>query len=306
MTLTQMEFARAVAQHRSFSKAAAACNVSQPSLSNAVAKLEMELGGPLFVRTTRQVTLTPAGDRLLPLIHGVLESSALLSAAAATERNPERPFLRVGLSPLVSTGVLAAALRPFESMHSDLKLVLKQCMLEDLRERLDQRLLDVAVVPKGFFKGRFERCFFYADTLQYLPAQTGAEDRSPTRIGISVREASQDTFLLTADGCGLTPLVRELFRKEGCRLREYPGVALNYQVIEEWVALGIGSGLLPKEKVHSQKNRAIPLLRRGKPVLVPYELIWLKQDLASDAVKSLVRHFETVVPSVLAGSAMAG
>lgn len=52
-------------------------------------------------------------------------------------------------------------------------------------------------------------------------------------IGIDNREIAQETFVLTADGCGLTPFVRKLFQKEGLRLSEYPGAAMTHQVIEE-------------------------------------------------------------------------
>ena len=56
----------AVVDHGNFSRAASQCNVSQPTLSVGVAKLEREVGAPLFVRSNQRVELTEAGARFLP------------------------------------------------------------------------------------------------------------------------------------------------------------------------------------------------------------------------------------------------
>src|SRR5215831_19378387 len=72
MNLSQLEFAAAVGEKKSFTAAARACHVTQPTLSNGIAQLEEELGGRLFVRTTRSVALTPLGNHLVPYIKEVL------------------------------------------------------------------------------------------------------------------------------------------------------------------------------------------------------------------------------------------
>ncbi|MFN7919712.1 MAG: LysR family transcriptional regulator [Bryobacteraceae bacterium] len=302
MTLTQIRFARAVAREKSFSAAATACNVSQPSLSNAIANLESELGGPLFARTTRRVNLTPLGEKLAPLLEDVEESVRNLEEAAKAARNASVKLIRMGLSPLVSTPLLALALRPFEARNPSVKVVLKQCFLEDLRDRIGGHALDAAIVPSGFFGRDWERCPFYSDTLQYLASenspQTGVAAGS-----VTPRQIAGDTFVLTGDGCGLTPFVRALFQKQRIRIREYPGQALNHQVIEEWVALGLGSGLLPLRKLTSQKPRARPVVTpNGMPVEVSYELAWRKRSDCGPHVTALIRHFRDVVPKLIAGA----
>jgi DNA-binding transcriptional LysR family regulator len=66
MTLQQLEYFLAAADHRSFSAAAQALHMAQPSLSDQIRRLEAELGSPLFVRARRGLTLTEAGRLLLP------------------------------------------------------------------------------------------------------------------------------------------------------------------------------------------------------------------------------------------------
>ena len=298
MTIVQMQFALAVARKKSFSGAAEACRVSQPSLSVAVRKLERELGGELFVRTTRRVELTPFGQQALPLFEDVVETVQRLEAVADASLRPQRRLIRVGASPLVSTALLGNVLRPFQRRQPDVEVVIKQCFLDGLQERLAHHALDLAIAPAGYLKRNFDRCPFYTDTLQFIAAEPGAAPAG-SLAGIRIGEIAQETFVLTADGCGLTPLVRKLFRKEGLRLKEYPGTALTHQVIEEWADLGLGAGLLPKLKLTTTKSRACPVLRKGKPVQVDYEVVWHPRSRAGAHVTALIRHFEKTVPRLI-------
>ncbi len=64
MTLNELRYIVAVAQERSFGRAAAKCFVSQPALSVAIQKVEEELQAPLFERGKSEVTVTPVGERI--------------------------------------------------------------------------------------------------------------------------------------------------------------------------------------------------------------------------------------------------
>jgi DNA-binding transcriptional LysR family regulator len=298
MTLAQIQFALAVAQKKSFCAAAESCRVSQPSLSVAIRKLEHELGGPLFVRTTRRVELTPLGQQSVPLFEDVLESVQRLRSVADASKRVQRHLIRVGTSPLVSTSLLGKVLRPFQRRQPAVEVVIKQCFLDGLQERLANHSLDLAIAPGGFLRRSFARCPFYTDTLHFFAAEPIAGEGS-NLAGISIKEMARETFVLTADGCGLTPFVRKLFQKEGVRLNEYPGSALTHQVIEEWADLGLGAGLLPKLKLTTTKHRACPVLRRGRPVQVDYEVVWHPRGESGAHVTALIRYFEQKVPKLI-------
>ncbi|MER6121987.1 LysR family transcriptional regulator [Streptomyces sp. NPDC001795] len=83
----------AVAEELHFTRAADRLYVAQQALSRDVRRLERELGAELFVRTTRQVALTPDGARLLPYARRVLEAQSALLAAFGRGGGPERPLL---------------------------------------------------------------------------------------------------------------------------------------------------------------------------------------------------------------------
>src|SRR5947209_18149898 len=72
VTLLQLEYFVVAVEHGSFSAAATALHVAQPSLSEQIGRLEDRLGVVLFVRTNRRLVLTEAGDLLLPRARAVL------------------------------------------------------------------------------------------------------------------------------------------------------------------------------------------------------------------------------------------
>ncbi len=82
MTLNELRYIVAVAQERSFGRAAAKCFVSQPALSVAIQKLEEELGAPLFERGKTEITITPVGERIVEQAQKVLEEAARIREIA--------------------------------------------------------------------------------------------------------------------------------------------------------------------------------------------------------------------------------
>jgi DNA-binding transcriptional LysR family regulator len=83
----------AVAEELHFTRAAARLYTAQQALSRDIRRLERELGAELFLRTTRQVVLTPDGARLLPYARRVLEAHGALLAAFGRDGESERPLL---------------------------------------------------------------------------------------------------------------------------------------------------------------------------------------------------------------------
>ena len=97
MTLTELRYIVAVAQERSFGRAAQKCFVSQPALSVAIQKLEEELGTPLFERGKSEVTVTPVGERVVEQAQKVLEETARIREIAQVGRNQLAGTLKLGI-----------------------------------------------------------------------------------------------------------------------------------------------------------------------------------------------------------------
>jgi LysR family hydrogen peroxide-inducible transcriptional activator len=87
VTLNELRYVVAVAQERSFGRAAAKCFVSQPALSVAIQKLEEELRAPLFERGKSEISVTPVGERIVEQAQRVLEEAARIREIAQSGRN---------------------------------------------------------------------------------------------------------------------------------------------------------------------------------------------------------------------------
>lgn len=107
----------AIAERGSFNRAAAHLNLSQTALSHRMKKLEDDLGVRLLTRTTRQVTLTPAGLELLPKAQGVMaELSA--SFVALRDRGKEKlERIAIGCLPTIAVAYMPGVLASFRKVH---------------------------------------------------------------------------------------------------------------------------------------------------------------------------------------------
>ncbi|MDG3009214.1 LysR family transcriptional regulator [Rhodococcus sp. D2-41] len=90
MDFRQLRYFLAVGEELSFSRAAEKCFISQSAISHQIARLEQELGAQLFERSTRQVKLTPAGGRLVPVAQQALSLEATAYSVVRDPRNRVR------------------------------------------------------------------------------------------------------------------------------------------------------------------------------------------------------------------------
>jgi DNA-binding transcriptional LysR family regulator len=142
--LRQLEYLVALARERHFARAAAACYVSQPSLSAAIRKLERELGVPLVLRGRRFAGLTPEGERVLRWAHRILAERDALRHDLSTMRDSLSGTLRMGAIP---TALTAASLltTPFCERHPHVRVSLESLSSREITRRLAEFELDIAM-----------------------------------------------------------------------------------------------------------------------------------------------------------------
>ena len=227
MNLRHVEFVVAAASECSFSRAAERCHVTQPTLSNGIAQLEAEVGGQLFVRTTRKVELSPFGQQMLPLIDALSRAHGELKAGVRSFYDPAHRMIRIGLSPLVDARRVAEVLEPYERINPGCKTFFKEYFLGDLEERLQGAQLDIVIRSRldgGASPKSLVRVPFYVEDLYFLPRH-GPAAAVPAEGAATIKEISGETFVLGPEGCGLAAITRGLFKKVGARLKEYSGHA---------------------------------------------------------------------------------
>lgn len=129
MEFRQLRYFLAVGELSSFSRAAERCYISQSAISHQISKLERELGVALFERSTRVVSLTPAGERLMPIASEVL---ALEAQALAVGREP-RNRIRVAANMTFAAQSLDA-IATVRERHPNLDI---EFVIKDFADRMD-------------------------------------------------------------------------------------------------------------------------------------------------------------------------
>lgn len=146
MQLQQLSYFLAVAQTRHFTRAAEVTGVAQPSLSKQIRALETELGAPLFGRARGNITLTAAGEALLPLANRILADVDTARLEVQELAGLRRGRVRLGATPSLCSGLLADTLRVFHDTYPGITLVVQEDGSRDLVRNLTRGELDLALV----------------------------------------------------------------------------------------------------------------------------------------------------------------
>ncbi|HEU0089196.1 MAG TPA: LysR substrate-binding domain-containing protein [Pseudonocardiaceae bacterium] len=153
MQLQQLVYFLAVAQTRHFTRAAELAHVAQPSLSKQIHNLERELGSELFHRARGNVSLTPAGEVLVPFARRILADveTARLQVHELAELRQGR--LRLGATPSLCTGLLSDALARFNARYPGIQLIIDECGSRDLVRQVAEGAIDLAVITSPLHRG---------------------------------------------------------------------------------------------------------------------------------------------------------
>ncbi len=274
MNIQQLRYARALCDERSFVGAAAKCSVTQPTLSNAIAQLEAELGCKLFDRNTRSVRLTRFGEQIMPAIREVVSAFERLQHQAKYLAKNQLTETHIGISPIIGISYASNIFSKFSKSQCDLKPVYREENLDELYRLLKQGQLDIVIAPIEGANAKFKDCIFHlldSEPLVYVASSENSASWDG-RKEIELSELEPLEFVLVPDACGLTRVTKHHFEKSGLSLRRYPGEASSYRVIQDWALLGLGSGILPESKLEKgdAASTYCKITNNGEPLTIDY------------------------------------
>jgi DNA-binding transcriptional LysR family regulator len=148
LSVRQMRAFLQVARIGNFTRAAEQAHMTQAGLSTLVREMERQLGCRLFDRTTRMVSLTAAGRRLLPVVERVVTDLDDITARLGIEGNEARQTLRIAATPLVSSNLLPQVFHRFRETHPTVTLKLFDADLRDVEAMVVSGEADMGL---GFF-----------------------------------------------------------------------------------------------------------------------------------------------------------
>ncbi|MCZ6719967.1 MAG: LysR family transcriptional regulator [Alphaproteobacteria bacterium] len=156
MEMHQVRYFLALCEELNFTRAAARCNVAQPSLTRAVKKLEEELGGPLFRRERNLTHLTDLGRLMKPHLESIYTSSQAARSQADDFRGLKRAPLKLGVMCTIGPARLISFFDRLNKDAPNVELSLHESPGEGLVEEMMQGELDIALVGLPEYPERFD------------------------------------------------------------------------------------------------------------------------------------------------------
>ena len=146
LTLKQLRYFEALAQHGHFGRAAQACAISQPALSVQIRELEESLGTELFERGARQIRLTNFGEEFSTRVRSILRSVDELGELAMASRDHLVGRLRIGVIPTIAPYLLPEIITDLTAANSSIDIQIRESLTPILVRELADGRLDAAIV----------------------------------------------------------------------------------------------------------------------------------------------------------------
>lgn len=227
----------AVVDTGSFSRAADLTRVSQPTVSAGIARLERDLGAPLFVRSNRRVELTEAGARLVEPARRI--EAAFLEAQAALAETHAVTTIRLGLASTLAAGFVEAIVAACRALPG-VRLELVERRAGELAALLDRGRVDLTLGPLGASEARRALALFEEPYLLAL-----SETHPLAGEDAISADALVDEPMLVRRSCEALPLVSQFFTARGVR----PFMAarsMSEERVAGYVRAGLGLTVMPR------------------------------------------------------------
>ena len=170
MTITQLKYTLAVAEHGNFTTASEKCFVTQPTLSMQVQKLEEELGVTIFNRSTKPLQVTEVGEKVLNQARKIIQESTRMNDVISEEKGIIGGTLKVGIIPTVTSTLLPLFLNIFTKKHKNVDLKIEEFNTETIVQKLEDNSIDCAIAATPLSNDKvIERPLYYEPFVAYVP-----------------------------------------------------------------------------------------------------------------------------------------
>lgn len=163
MTLQQLRYIVAIDRYRSFARAAAELDVTQPTLSALLVKLEEELGVRLFERNNKSVRPTAIGETVVRRAEAVLNSVAGIEETVAEQKGAVCGALSIGVGPTIAPYLMPRFIKKYTDDYPDVKLTVKEMNGREIAESLRLGKIDVGIAVSGLSAAEIEEIPLYSE-----------------------------------------------------------------------------------------------------------------------------------------------
>ena len=299
MTLQQLEYILAVARYGHFGRAAEACNVTQPTLSAMIGKLEEEIGAKLFDRNRQPICPTPVGERVVYQAREVLEQADSIKDIVLEEKQSLGGIFRVGILPTIAPYLLPRFFPQMMKKYPTLDIRVREMKTYQIKEALIQGDIDAGILATIEGLEDYEqKTLFYEKYIGYVSREDALFKKEVIRT--SDVASSRELWLLDEGHCFRDQMVRF------CQMKSSQTSQLAYnlgsmETFMRMVESGMGITFIP-ELAEMQLSEPQKELVRPFAIPIPTReliLITNKNFIRKTLLDTVVKEIKASVPKAM-------
>ena len=172
MTITQLKYVLAVAEHQNFTKAAEKTFVTQPTLSMQIQKLEEELDILIFDRSKKPIELTAVGRKIVNQAKSIVNEADRMQDVVDQEKGFIGGEFRIGIIPTIMPTLLPMFLKTFTIKYPKVLLKIEELATDEIIAKLNEGHLDAAIAATPLHQPKIkERALYYEPFVGYIPEE---------------------------------------------------------------------------------------------------------------------------------------
>lgn len=242
MTITQLNYVLAVAEHLNFTIAAEKCFVTQPTLSMQIQKLEEELEIRIFDRNKKPIQLTEVGKKIVEQAKSIVNEADRIKDIVEQQKGFIGGDFKIGIIPTIMPTLLPMFLKNFIRKYPKINLIVEEHTTDEIISRLQKGQLDAAIAATPLNESDLkEIVLYYEPFVGYFPSEfrNGLTELSPNDLNVN-------DILLLQDGHCFTNGILNICKAS--KLDQSQNFELTSGSFETLIGLaneGLGVTLLP-------------------------------------------------------------
>ncbi|WP_116788904.1 LysR substrate-binding domain-containing protein [Flavobacterium psychrotrophum] len=302
MTITQLQYVLAVAEHKNFTAAAEKCFVTQPTLSMQIQKLEEELDIQIFDRSKKPIQLTEVGEKIVNQAKNIVNESGRIKDIVDQQKGFIGGDFKVGIIPTIMPTLLPMFMANFIKKYPRVNLIIEERNTEDIIKMLKNGQLDAAIAATPLDEESIkEVVLYYEPFVAYVPENNPAYNKP--EFEVEDLEANLSNILLLQDGHCFRNNVLNI-----CKATSLPNdnhfqiESGSFETMVRLVDEGLGMTLLPYLHTLDMPVKATEKLRPFKAPQPSREvsLIYNKKELKGHIIDALRSTITGVVRGAIA------
>ena len=243
MTITQLKYVLAVAEHKNFTLAAEKCFVTQPTLSMQIQKIEEELSIQIFDRSKKPIQLTDIGQKIVNQAKNIVNEADRIQDIVEQQKGFIGGEFRLGIIPTIMPTLLPMFLNNFIKKYPKVKLIIEELNTEEIIIKLNNGHLDAAIAATPLLEEKIKEIVLYFEPfVAYIPES----HQNFQKEEIEVSDLNLDDILLLQDGHCFRDGILNLCKSQG--KNEFNHFQIESGSFETLIKLadeGLGTTLLP-------------------------------------------------------------